>query len=105
MKSLRPRDVVPAMVGIMAASAGPVRASAEPESSPPAAAQSAERTPERAVDEATTPLPTKTQLAFKPAYTFPNGADRFTADLLFDPAPLSSPPLFCSSRSCPTPGF
>ena len=73
------------MVGIMAASAGPARASAEPESSPPAAAQSAERTPERAVDEATTPLPTKTQLAFKPAYTFPNGADRFTADLLFEP--------------------
>src|SRR5271170_2028773 len=36
-------------------------------------------------DEANTPLPTHTQLQFKPSYTFPNGDDRYKAELLFEP--------------------
>jgi hypothetical protein len=52
---------------------------------PPPAAPGAPDAQAEAVDEATTPLPTKTQLAFKPSYTFPNGADRYTAELLFEP--------------------
>jgi hypothetical protein len=38
-----------------------------------------------AIDEATTPLPIKTQIAFKPSYTFPNGDDRYKSELLFEP--------------------
>jgi hypothetical protein len=36
-------------------------------------------------DEATTPLPTKTQIQFKPAYTFANGDTRYKSELLFEP--------------------
>jgi hypothetical protein len=38
-----------------------------------------------AADEATNPLPIKRQLAFKPMYTFPNGATRYKAELQFEP--------------------
>jgi hypothetical protein len=37
-----------------------------------------------AIDQATDPLPEKTQLKFKPSYTFPNGDDRYTAELQFE---------------------
>ncbi len=38
-----------------------------------------------AADQANTPLPTKTQIQFKPAYTFPNGDTTYTSELLFEP--------------------
>jgi hypothetical protein len=51
----------------------------------PAPAASTPEQLERATDTATTTLPAKTQIAFKPSYTFPNGADRYKAELLFEP--------------------
>jgi hypothetical protein len=36
------------------------------------------------VDEATTPLPRRPQISFRPAYTFPNGQSRYKAELLFE---------------------
>ena len=48
------------------------------------AGPSAESKDESAVDEATTPLPVKTQITFKPAYTFPNGNERYHAELQFE---------------------
>ena len=38
----------------------------------------------RAAEEATTALPSKTQIEFKPSYTFPNGASRYKTELLFE---------------------
>jgi hypothetical protein len=47
---------------------------------PPAARGGAE-----ASDDATSPLPIRTQLAFKPSYTFANGDTRYKAEVLFEP--------------------
>jgi hypothetical protein len=53
---------------------------------PPAAVAPSNAEPrQEAIDETTTPLPIKTQIGFKPSYTFPNGADRYTAELLVEP--------------------
>lgn len=62
-----------------------VSVAATPAASPSAATALPERTPAEAADQANTPLPTQTQLAFKPAYTFPNGDNRYKAELLFEP--------------------
>jgi hypothetical protein len=72
------------VVGIAAAPAEPARADASPPNLPPPGAPSNAERQEEAADEATTPLPMKTQIAFKPSYTFPNGADRYTAELQFE---------------------
>jgi hypothetical protein len=40
--------------------------------------------PSPAADEANTPLPLRTQLRFKPSYTFPNDADRYKAEVLVE---------------------
>jgi hypothetical protein len=37
-----------------------------------------------AIDEATTPLPLRTQITFKPSYTFPNGDSRYKAEIQFE---------------------
>jgi len=37
-----------------------------------------------AISETHTSLPRKTTLSFKPSYTFPNGGDRYTAELQFE---------------------
>jgi hypothetical protein len=92
---LRQRSAL-VVVGIMLGSAGPLRADDQPPTAPAADATNAaspvpadSRSPaERlhdAVDDATTPLPRRPQLAFKPSYTFPKGADGYTAELQFEP--------------------
>jgi len=66
---------------IMAASVEPAIAEGErADAAPPTSDVGA-----NAIDEATTPLPIKTQIGFKPSYTFPNGDDRYKAELLFEP--------------------
>jgi hypothetical protein len=52
---------------------------------PPTNAPSTPEQRQEALDEATTPIPIRTQLAFKPSYTFPHGSDRYTAELQFSP--------------------
>jgi hypothetical protein len=68
-------------VAIVAILAIATSARAQPTQPPPSTPQDLEE----AADAETTPLPRKTQIAFKPAYTFPNGADRYKAELLFQP--------------------
>jgi hypothetical protein len=84
---MRSRTVWFLVVGVVGVALGFARsAQAEPATTtPPTVATTPAEGHEAAVDEATTPLPTRTQIAFKPSYTFPNGADRYTAELQFEP--------------------
>jgi hypothetical protein len=41
--------------------------------------------PTEAADQANTPLPIRTQIEFKPAYTFASGSTRYKTELLFNP--------------------
>jgi hypothetical protein len=49
-----------------------------------AAASSSSSEQERAIDEATSPLPRKKQISIKPSYTFPNGNDPYKAEIQFE---------------------
>jgi hypothetical protein len=75
-----PRGISLLVVAIVAALPKQARASY----APPMVTPSTEGR-QGAIDAATTPVPIKTQIAFKPSYTFPNGANRYTAELLFEP--------------------
>jgi hypothetical protein len=43
-----------------------------------------QRSVTEALEESTSPIPTTTQLSFEPGYRFPNGQDRYLAQLLFE---------------------
>jgi hypothetical protein len=81
-----------AVATALVAAAGPARAdeAAAPETARPGEPSSGVAEPpddgaERAVREVTSPLPEKSQLAFKPAYTFPHGSNRYKAELQVEP--------------------
>jgi hypothetical protein len=57
----------------------------EPPTAAVAAPVPAEQEESQAADQANTPLPIRTQIQFKPSYTFPNGDTRYKAELLFQP--------------------
>ena len=66
----------------------PGRATAEPAGpapNVPGGMTAGERDLFEVADEANNPLPTHTQLQFKPSYTFPEGDTRYKAEMLFEP--------------------
>ncbi len=72
------------VLGVLAASGETAHAEVSA-SSPPKNDPSTPEQRQEALDEATTSIPLKTNLAFKPSYTFPHGSDRYTAELQFSP--------------------
>jgi hypothetical protein len=61
-----------------------VVASAQPSQAAPTTEASTDADRDDAASEVTNPLPVRTQLRFKPMYTFPNGATRYIAELQFE---------------------